>query len=128
MKKLLCQGNLVLSAVGLARILFLTDDFYDRPWGIDRDSAFTMICYCVYYAILLAVSIGCVRSWPYYTNKPLNWGMALSLASPVFHLLVALVLFLINGSVNLQSIYTFWMIILPSLMAGVYFGAAKIEK
>lgn len=83
------------------------------------------IAVCVYFAIIIILSIICLCSFPYYSNKPL-------LVSAIFSALLTVIIFItlilsfLIPDLKLRSLDFFdWIIIVfPPIISGLYFYAA----
>lgn len=83
------------------------------------------IAVCVYFAIIIILSIICLCSFPYYSNKPLLVSAIFSALLTVIMIIILILSFLIPD-LKLPSLDFFdWIIIVfPPIISGLYFYAA----
>ncbi len=83
------------------------------------------IAVCVYFAIIIILSIICLCSFPYYSNKPLLVSAIFSALLTVIIIIILILSFLIPD-LKLRSLDFFdWIIIVfPPLISGLYFYVA----
>ena len=83
------------------------------------------IAVCVYFAAIIILSIICLCSSPYYSNKPFLVSAIFSALLTVI-LIITLILSFIIPDLKLRSLDFFdWLIIVfPPIISGLYFYAA----